>query len=63
MESLLAATGKRSGYWRIQAPLHVELPEPRRRGMTDPASLTALAERLVRDEQQTLAEVSEALAG
>ncbi|MBO0746777.1 MAG: patatin-like phospholipase family protein [Acidimicrobiaceae bacterium] len=62
MESLLAATGKRGGYWRIQPVLDGELPDPQPRGLMDPGMLAAMAEQAVDDKRSTLVEVAEALA-
>jgi uncharacterized protein len=63
MESLLAATGKQSRYWRIQPVLNGELPDPQPRGVTDPGMLAARAERAVDEQRATIAEVAQALAG
>lgn len=59
LNSLLAATGGRERYWRIQPKL---APDADYFGLTDPAGLSRLADRFVANERSSLESVSEVLA-
>jgi hypothetical protein len=63
LEALLRVNGNQSRYWRIQPDLQGELPDSGPGHKGDPATLAAVAERVVRDEQLALMEISEALIG